>query len=248
MGRQIFQSINAGLRGAVPRHTREAGLPCAEGIGPLINAQLGGSRRCILVSNNEPGEKVARKLAREGIFPGDPNFENVGVAERVMWPRVKYSINGKRDDGTALQGKYLELKGYSSGFSWSSGFSENIEYFRLNFLDPNEVARGDALNAIIPILWMMAGCRGERENPGPASKWFIPKRSPFAVLIDEKQFRAFRAKLAARSDIDRVFLVTDSEENFASMRRELGRGFECVQLYKSYLENFRINTLDTLSR
>ena len=77
--------------------------------------------------------------------------------------------------------------------------------------------------------------------------WFIPKHSPFAVLIQEKQFRAFREKLAERKDIEWVFLITDSEENFGQMRRTLGRKYECVQLYKSYLENFRINTQDALN-
>jgi hypothetical protein len=38
------------------------------------------------------------------------------------------------------------------------------------------------------------------------------------------------------------------EENFGQMRRTLGRRYECVQLYKSYLENFRINTQDALSQ
>jgi hypothetical protein len=28
------------------------------------------------------------------------------------------------------------------------------------------------------------------------------------------------------------------------MRRDLGRKYHCVQLYKSYLDNFRINTVD----
>jgi adenine-specific DNA-methyltransferase len=67
------------------------------------------------------------------------------------------------------------------------------------------------------------------------------------VLIQEKQFRSFREKLAERKDIEWVFLITDSEENFGQMRRTLGRKFECVQLYKSYLENFRINTQDALN-
>jgi hypothetical protein len=32
------------------------------------------------------------------------------------------------------------------------------------------------------------------------------------------------------------------------MRRALGRKFQCVQLYKSYLENFRINTPEALGQ
>ena len=97
------------------------------------------------------------------------------------------------------------------------------------------------------MLWMVSGCRGEREDSKGTSPWFIPKNSPFAVLIQEKQFRKFREKLVERDDIEWVFLVTDSEENYAQMRRTLGRKYHCVQLYKSYLENFRINTKDALN-
>lgn len=214
----------------------------------LINAQLGGARRCVLVSYNEPGEKAAKKLHRQEHFPGDPAFEAVGISESVTWPRIKFATTGKRDDGTALKGSYLDLDGYPKGLRWADGLDENLEYFRLDFLDPDEVARGDAFKAIVPILWMVAGCRGQREDSKGAMPWFIPKRSPFAVLIQEKQFRAFREKLAERKDIEWVFLITDSEDNFGQMRRTLGRKYECAQLYKSYLENFRINTLDALNR
>jgi adenine-specific DNA-methyltransferase len=130
----------------------------------------------------------------------------------------------------------------------SKGLEENIEYFRLDFLDPAEVARGDAFQAIGPILWMMAGCYGKREDSKGSQAWFIPKQSPFAVLVKEKEFRTFREKMAERKDIEWVFLVTDSEDNFGLMRRALGRKFQCVQLYKSYLENFRLNTPEALGQ
>jgi adenine-specific DNA-methyltransferase len=140
-----------------------------------------------------------------------------------------------------ITGKYLD------GQALADGFDENLEYFRLDFLDPDDVARGDAFKAIVPILWMVAGCRGEREDSKGATPWFIPKHSPFAVLIQDKHFRGFRAKLKEREDVEWVFLITDSEENFGQMRRTLGPKYECVQLYKSYLENFRINTQDALN-
>ena len=129
----------------------------------------------------------------------------------------------------------------------AAGFDENLEYLRLDFLDPSQVARGDAFQAILPILWMMAGCRGEREDSKGSTAWFIPKKSPFAILLKEKEFRSFREKLVERKDIEWVFLVTDSEENFALMRRTLGRKYSCLQIYKSYLENFRLNTPEALA-
>lgn len=208
----------------------------------MLNASDEGKRRVILVTNNEVEEKKALELVKSGIYPGDASYEQMGICEGITWSRCKFLINGKRDDGTALVGEYLD------GRSMTDGLEENLEYFRLDFLDPDEVARGDAFKAIVPILWMVAGCRGEREDSKGSTPWFIPKHSPFAVLIQENQFRAFRQKLAERKDIEWVFLITDSEENFGQMRRTLGRKVECVQLYKSYLENFRINTQDALNR
>lgn len=209
----------------------------------LLNSETeGGRRRCILVTNNEVTEKSERTLAEKGKFPGDPEFESHGVAEGVAWPRCKWAVLGHRDDGSLLEGDYL------SGRLLQEGFEENLEYFRLAFLDPAQVARGDAFQAVLPILWMIAGCRGEREDSKGSQGWFIPKHSPFAVLIKEKEFRAFRGKLAERKDIRHVFLITDSEENFATMRNALGRKLSCVQLYKSYLETFRLNTHEGFSK
>ena len=185
----------------------------------LINAQLGGFRRAILVSNNEPGEKKAKQLERSGLFLGDPAYENEGICESVTWPRCKHVINGKRDDGTTLTGKYLGLSSEGNEMKLSDGLQRIKVYFRLEFLDPAQVARGDAFQAIVPILWLVSGCQGGREDSKGSQLWFIPKHSPFAVLIKEKEFLSFREKLAQRKDVKWVFLITDSEENFGIMRR-----------------------------
>jgi adenine-specific DNA-methyltransferase len=208
----------------------------------LLNQELGGQRQCIVVTNNEVTEKKEKELSAAGLFPGDEEYEKWGVAESVAWPRCRAAITGARTDGTTLPGAYLD------GREMSEGFEENVEFMRLEFMDPAAVARGDAFEAILPILWLMAGARGTRDNSRGTQPWFAPKTSPFAVLIQEKEFQKFRAKLTNRPDIEWVSLVTDSEENFALMRRSLGRKYECVQLYKSYLENFRLNTPDVLAK
>ena len=213
----------------------------------LMNWRDGGRRVSISVTNNEVSAEQASKLAAAGHFIGDEPYESAGIANAVAWPRIKAAVTGVAASGKSLSASYLGCDENGVGRDFAMGFSENIEHFRVDFLDPDEVARGDAFKAIVPILWMMAGCRGEREDSKGSVPWFIPKHSPFAVLIQEKQFRAFREKLAERKNIGWVFIITDSEENFGQMRRTLGRKFECVQLYKSYLENFRINTQDALN-
>ena len=121
----------------------------------LLNSDDGGSRRCVLVANNELKENVAKEMNAAGFFQGDAEYEARGIAESVTWPRCKYVINGKRDDGTPIPGEHL------NGRNLSNGFEENFEYARLDFLDSASVARGDAFQAILPILWMMAGCQGQ---------------------------------------------------------------------------------------
>lgn len=212
----------------------------------LLNAADNGRRQCILVTNNEVDEVQAKRLLKEHIFPGDGAFEAEGICERVTWPRCKYVMQGFRKDGTKLEGVYQTKDANGDEIALKDGLPENVEYFRLDFLDPDDVARGDAFQAILPILWMMAGGRGKRENSLGSQAWFIPRHAPFAVLVRERDFRAFREKLNERKDVEWVFLVTDSEENFALMRRALGRRFQCLQLFKSYLETFRLNTPEAL--
>jgi adenine-specific DNA-methyltransferase len=205
----------------------------------LLNEEDNGTRRCILVTNNEVNEKSARALNAEGYWPGDPEFERNGIADSVTWPRVRYVVNGKRDDGTELAGTYL------NGREMSEGFEENIEYLRLGFLDPNDVAYGDKFEAIAPILWLMAGAQGEpvsERGLRGLDRWFIPKQSPFAVLMQEDYFAEFKRELKQRPDITHVFLVTDSEEAYHEMIAGLPGSPKTKMLYKSYLDNFRINT------
>ena len=206
----------------------------------LLNASDGGARRCMLVTNNEVSDEAARKLLAEGHFPGDPAFERHGICEAVTWPRCKYVTQGHRDDGTPLPGSYLD------GREMKEGFEENIEYFKLGFLDPHEVAYGEKFEAILPILWLMAGAKGERETARGYGKWFIPKESPFAVLIKEEHFADFRRELEKRPDIAWVFLVTNSEEAYREMAAALPGRPQTKMLYKSYLDNFRINTEKSL--
>jgi adenine-specific DNA-methyltransferase len=204
----------------------------------LLNNVGGGgyNRRAILITNNEVEEQLARQLNAKGLFPGDPEFEKHGICESVTFPRCKYVINGHRDDGTPLPGKYL------NGRELAEGFDENLAYFKLDFLDPNEVALGSKFENVLPILWLIAGAQGNLILHNDQEPYYIPDTSPFAVLLKERYFPEFRTALAKRPDITHVFLVTDSPEAFREMTANLGGGRETFMLYKNYLDNFRLNT------
>lgn len=202
----------------------------------LLNAEDGGNRQCILVTNNEVDEKQTKQLNKDGYFPGDDEFDKHGIADAVTFPRCKYVIDGHRDDGTPLPGEYL------NGRELSEGFDENLAYFKLDFLDPHEVAYGSKFEAILPILWLMSGTRGTLKSSGGSRSYYIPKESSFAVLLKESHFEEFRQVISQHENITHVFLVTDSEEAFREMSEEVGgNGRQTFMLYKNYLDYFRIN-------
>jgi adenine-specific DNA-methyltransferase len=315
----------------------------------LLNAADGGSRQCILVTNNEVSAEEMKALKEQGFMPGDAEYEKHGICQSVTYPRSKYSILGKRDDGTLLDGDYLtgrtiskekrrtfkqigfinteqlistarkkELAGLLDGIpqskitkdmayfvdetctasilfddtcayayldalddmthvetfylvtannalfkrlkdsitellgplqvseeekrSLSAGFEANLAYFKLDFLDADEVQLGRKFAALLPILWLMAGAKGACPQVDDSPLFFLPEHCPFAVLLDEHCFLPFKQALQARPDITHVFLVTNSEEGFFAMRDELDSGLTVVQLYKNYLDQFKINT------
>ena len=58
----------------------------------LLNAEDGGHRRCIMVTNNEVSADEAKALTEQGYHPGDEEWEKLGIAHYVTWPRTVCSI------------------------------------------------------------------------------------------------------------------------------------------------------------
>lgn len=318
----------------------------------LLNAEDGGKRRCILVTNNEVSEAETRDLKAAGYQPGDPEWERHGICRSVTWPRTEYSILGKRADGTVLTGEYYTSKTvtkeinrsfYQLGFvenpaaltlsakkqlvalfgkdklpqslvkaynrfivsekhtasvlfdpaaadEWlaaleeqehitdfyivakegrvfndikakvvdllgtisvseplkrpmSEGFPANVEYFKLGFLDKNNVSLGQQFHEILPLLWLKAGAVGERpeiDGEDLPDMMILPQNS-FAVLLDEDRYGAFAEALLEAESIRTVYFVTNSEEAFREMSD--GIGIErTYQLYRDYIDNFVIGS------
>lgn len=131
--------------------------------------------------------------------------------------------------------------------SMRDGFPANLEYFKLDFLDKNQVALGRQFREILPLLWLRAGAIGARpELPAdaPIPALLIPATNPFAVLVDETRFADFLEAVGGRSDLTHLFLVTDSEDAFREMAEQLAAP-HVIQLYRDYLENFMINRGET---
>ena len=202
----------------------------------LLNLEDNGHRRCIMVTNNEVSDSESKSLIKQGFHPGDDEWERLGIARYVNWPRTTCSIKGVDVNGTPLKGNYLGIDR-----PMANGFKANAVFFKLGFLDKNSVALGRQFKELIPLLWMKAGAIG----PCPASPEDIPSmlilpENHFAVLVDDLAWPEFEKQMASHPEIDTVFLITDSEPGYREMISHLSAA-NTYQLYRDYLDNFRIN-------
>lgn len=230
----------------------------------LMNAEDGGHRRCIMVTNNEVSEAEAKSLTAHGYHPGDAEWIKLGIARYVTWPRTVNTIKGTDYKGSPLQGDYgnyheeyvpaEDKKGYYKKaknipdypdtpiIKMADGFKANTAFFQLSFLNKTMVALGRQFRELLPVLWMKAGAHG----PCPSltadelPDMLVLPENKFAVLLDESAFSDFLPLVQDVPEIQTVFLITDSSDGYLEMIAHLD-GKETYQLYRDYLDNFRIN-------
>lgn len=204
----------------------------------LLNAEDGGKRRCILVTNNEVYIKEAETLAKNGYKPGDCEWERFGIAHYIAWPRTVCSINGKDIKGENLKGNYI-----GSDIPMADGFKANAVFFKLGFLDKASVRIGMQFREMLPTLWMKAGCFGLCPiiKGQKIPEYMILPENRMAILNDNSCFAKFAEEVGNAQEIETVYLVTDSDADYRSMSRGLNVK-QTYQLYRDYLDNFRINS------
>ena len=205
----------------------------------LLNAEDGGHRRCIMVTNNEVSDAEAKEMSKCGLKPGDEEWEKLGIARYVTWSRTVCSIEGHDVNGKPLKGDYL---GSEPPIHMADGFKANAAFFKLGFLDPTAVSLGMRFSEMLPTLWLKTGAKGKcPELTGEqVPDMLILPENQFAVLINENTFADFAEKLAEHPEIQTVFLATDYEVNYQSMVKNLNVE-NAYQLYRDYLDHFRVN-------
>ena len=207
----------------------------------LLNSQDGGRRKTVLVTNNEVSQKTAQKLTSAGIFRGDQEYEKQGIFQQVTQPRCEAIVRGKRPNGTTIPGNHIDNEGRAKGRPFSLGFEENVEFFNVEYLHPDDVDLGRQFQAILPALWLAAGGIGDREIPKKNADFSIPPKSTYGVLFKESRFKKFYQQIKDRPEIKALYMVTDSEEAYAEMRSAFPKGVRSSMLYRDYLRNFKVN-------
>lgn len=197
-----------------------------------LNAEDGGARQAILVTNNELSKADDTKLRKGGHAPGDEEYEALGVFHHVTKPRLETVVTGIREDGS----------------TYSDGLDANIAFFELTYLDEPDIVRGAAFNDLAGLFWLKAGGIGETvelTDGAKADGYAISESGRTAVLFTPGRAQSLAEKLAATEHtISHLFIVTDSEAQGDEAATHFPGGITVERIYGSYLEAFQVNRKD----
>ncbi|AHE50240.1 DNA methylase N-4/N-6 domain protein [Aeromonas hydrophila 4AK4] len=197
-----------------------------------LNRQDGGRRQCISVTNNEVAANEEKALREQGLRPGDPDWENLGICDYITKPRVAAAITGKTPVGEPIKGDYK----FTDEFPMADGFEENAEFFTLTYEAKNAVNHNLAYERIAPLLWLRAGAQGHRIVKLPLEGWAVA--DTYGLLTEVDQATAFINAVSEIKSLRIAYIVTDDDRRFQAISKRLPDGVEPVRLYESYLSNF----------
>jgi len=197
-----------------------------------LNRQDGGRRQCILITNNEVAAEEQDMLRKQGLRPGDAEWEQLGICDHITKPRVQAVITGKTPDGEPIKGDYK----FTDVFPMAEGFEENAEYFTLTYETPISVNHNMAFARIAPLLWLRAGSQGRRIEKLPEAGWQMVES--YGLLADVDYATPFCKAITKAKNLRVAYIVTNDDRRFQAIARRLPDGVEPVRLYESYLTNF----------
>lgn len=197
-----------------------------------LNRQDGGFRQCISITNNEVAAREQKTFRKNGLRPGDPEWEKWGICDYITKPRVAAALTGKTPGGEPIKGDYK----FTDEFPLAEGFEENAEFFTLTYETPESVNHNVAFRRIAPLLWLRAGASGHRIDEFPVDGWAVA--DTYGLLSNEDAATPFINALSKADGIHIAYIVTDDDRRFQAIAKRLPDGIEPVRLYESYLTNF----------
>ncbi|MEI2391234.1 DNA methyltransferase [Priestia megaterium] len=210
----------------------------------LLNAEDGGNRRCILVTNNEVSEDEANSMKNKGYQPGDFEWEKQGICQSVTWPRTKNSILGKREDETFPEGIYYTDSSHKK--------TKKRSFFQLSFSSSEMLETTAKKKQLVSLL-------GKENLPQSLvtsdSKYIISEKHKSSILFDDKFLDDWVSALDEQRHITKFYIVTANNTIFKNAKKMIADLLGDITLYepikipmsdgfKANVEYFKLAFLD----
>ncbi len=177
----------------------------------LLNAEDDGKRRCIMVTNNEVSESEANALTSQGFKKGDMQWEKLGIAKYVTWPRTVCSIEGKTITGNPLNGAYI------TSIMQIKEMKRNIK--QISFIDLSKLSLQEKRKAIR----MISGnvLPGNLVNDDTAYVFSDDPKHNISILIDASRYEDWLGELYDAEHIEEFYVLTQDNKLFKRIKKRL---------------------------
>ena len=176
----------------------------------LLNKEDGGKRRCIMVTNNEVSEDEAKALSAKGYKPGDEEWERLGIARYVNWPRTQCSIKGVDVNGKPIAGEYLTTK--------TEEKHSKRQIKQLSFSIP---AGKDGTSAKKQIVSLLGKNKLSQSLVSDDCKYIVSEDYPTSILFDDRAAADWLDELDGQDRIKEFYIVTHNNKLFKQAKDEI---------------------------
>jgi adenine-specific DNA-methyltransferase len=176
----------------------------------LLNAEDGGNRRCILVTNNEVSAEETQELRTAGYQPGDAEWEKRGICRSVTWPRTEYSILGKRADGTQLDGEYFT--------SLTATKDVNRSFYQLGFVEEPAALTPAAKKQIVALI---GKDKLTQSLVKADSRFIVSEKHTASILFDPEAADDWLAALEEQEHITDFYIVARESRAYNDIKAKV---------------------------
>lgn len=173
----------------------------------MINMDDNGKRRCVLVTNNEVADSEAKEMVKRGVQPGTEQWEGNGICHSITWPRTKYSIMGKRDDGTVLSGECITSQTYNKNVKRS--------IMQLGFVSKEQL---HTLALKKQLVALIGKNKLAQSLVSTDTKYLVSDKYPASILFDDTFADEWISALDNQEHITDFYVVTQNSQIFRSIK------------------------------
>ena len=176
----------------------------------LLNAEDGGNRRCVMVTNNEVSEEEENRLKNEGLHPGEDEWEKWGIARYVNWPRTKCSILGLDVDGNPINGSYQT-------YLRQEREKERI-IKQITLIDDPSSLKTVQKKELVALC-----CQGKLPQSlvKADTKFIVSEDHPCSILFDINYAEEWLEALEDQDQITEFYIVTRNNEAFRKLKTNI---------------------------
>lgn len=200
----------------------------------LLNSEDGGSRRCIMVTNNEVSVEEEERLKAAGLLPGMEEWDKWGIARYVNWPRTKCSIIGEDVNGEQLKGYYQTY------LKEEKERGRSITQVTL-IADPSSLTTKQKQDLVALC------CQGKlpKRLVKKDNKFIVSEDHPCSILFDINYRDEWLEELDGQDQVVELFIVTRNDKAFKELKTDiqetLGNIIEEVPVMRPMSEGFPAN-------